>query len=76
MRRAAVVVAAVCIVMAGGCGTSSKSDSSASLGSAPFTGHGSIGEAYAVGATPGEHLVVVDLPGKTWVRVSSTSSAG
>ena len=27
---------------------------------APFQGHGSIGEAYALGATPGEHLTLVD----------------
>ena len=29
----------------------------------PFRGHGSIGEAYVVGATPGEHLTVLDATG-------------
>lgn len=31
---------------------------------APFSGHGSIGEAYEVGALPGTHLVLVDAGGR------------
>ncbi len=31
-----------------------------SFASAPFQGHGSIGQAYAIGATPGEHLTLID----------------
>ncbi len=35
-------------------------DSTPSFASTPFQGHGSIGEAYAIGATPGEHLTLID----------------
>ena len=41
------------------------SATSSSLAPAPFGGHGSIGEAYVVGATPGEHLVVENAGGTT-----------
>jgi uncharacterized protein len=34
--------------------------STPSFAATPFQGHGSIGEAYAIGATPGEHLMLVD----------------
>jgi hypothetical protein len=34
--------------------------STPSFGATPFQGHGSIGEAYAIGAKPGEHLTLVD----------------
>ncbi len=62
--KSAVVVSAMCLVFLGACGTSSKPASSSGFGNAPFAGNGSIDEAYAIGASPGEHLVVVDSTGK------------
>jgi uncharacterized protein len=58
-----VAIAVACLIVLGGCGTSSKPASSGAFGNAPFAGHGSIDEAYTVGATPGAHLVVVDSSG-------------
>jgi predicted acyl esterase len=56
---------ALCIVVAGGCGTSSKpaSVSGQSTAPAPFKGHGSIDEAYVLGAKPGAELAVVNAAG-------------
>lgn len=39
---------------------------------APFTGHGSVDQAYALGARPGEHLLLVDAAG----RVVGSGDAG
>jgi uncharacterized protein len=61
LRQVALGAAALlCVVIAGGCGASSGS---ASLAAASFAGHGSIDEAYAVGAKPGTKLTVVDAAG-------------
>jgi predicted acyl esterase len=62
---AASVALALCIVVAGVCGTASKQAGGGSQPTtpAPFKGHGSIGEAYVLGATPGEDLTVVNSSG-------------
>ncbi len=39
--------------------------STPSFAATPFQGHGSIGEAYAIGATPGEHLTLINGSGST-----------
>jgi predicted acyl esterase len=48
------------------------SDAPAVTAPAPFTGHGSVDQAYALGATPGEHLLLVDRQG----RVVGSGDAG
>jgi uncharacterized protein len=63
IEKTAVVIAAVCLIILGGCGTSSKPALSVTFGHAPFAGHGSIDEAYTIGAIPGAHLEVVDSSG-------------
>jgi uncharacterized protein len=64
LKRAVTVAAAfMCAVVAGGCGATAGS-TVAKLPAAPFAGHGSIDEAYVVGAPAGERLSVVDSTGK------------
>ena len=63
-----MAVAAVCVVVAGGCGTASNQAGGSGhtvFAPAPFEGHGSIDEAYVVGAQAGEHLRVVNEAGRT-----------
>ena len=64
---AAAAVAVLCVVVTGGCGTSAHQaggPGQSSLATAPFKGHGSIDEAYVLGAKPGEHLTVVNGTGR------------
>jgi uncharacterized protein len=56
----AIALAIGLVSVTSGCGTTSKT---ARLALAPFTGHGSIDEAYVVGAPPGKVLTVVDSAG-------------
>jgi hypothetical protein len=62
-RSGLATIAAVIglVLVASGCGTTPHQ---ASLALATFAGHGSIEEAYVVGAPPGERLNVVDAAGK------------
>jgi uncharacterized protein len=58
---ATIAVVIGLVVVASGCGTTPHQ---ASLALATFAGHGSIEEAYVVGAPPGQRLRVVDASGK------------
>ncbi len=58
-RRLAAVVAATFVATSIVVGTASTP----SFAATAFQGHGSIGEAYAIGATPGERLTLVDRSG-------------
>ncbi len=59
-RLAAVVLAGVTTA-----GVLLATASTPASASAPFQGHGSIGQAYATGATPGEHLTLLDSSGSS-----------
>ena len=52
-----IALALEIVLALGGCGGSSHATT---FVSAPFAGHGSIDEAYVIGAPPGEHMSVVD----------------
>jgi uncharacterized protein len=56
-------VALLVVAVSSGCGGTSG-NATARLAPAPFAGHGSIDEAYVVGAPAGEHLEVVDSAGR------------
>jgi uncharacterized protein len=58
-RRLAAVIAATFVATSMVVGTASTP----SFAAPPFQGHGSIGEAYAIGAVPGERLTLVDSSG-------------
>ncbi len=63
VRGAAGAAAAACILVAGGCGTTTGKSGASGQSTpvaAPFEGHGSIDEAYVLGAKPGEQLTVID----------------
>ncbi len=61
----ATAMAVLCIVLAAGCGTTAKTNGSGrSVVPAPFEGHGSIDEAYVLGAKPGETWTVVNNAGR------------
>lgn len=64
-RRSGFVTTAVVaglVLTFSGCGATSHPTSSAPAPT-PFAGHGSIDEAYVIGAPPGDHLTVVDSSG-------------
>jgi hypothetical protein len=67
--RTRLPFAALAVAAAGLVGTQvsvvpPSAGASASISPAPFTAHGSIGQAYVLGARPGESLVVVNKAGK------------
>ncbi|HXP33064.1 MAG TPA: CocE/NonD family hydrolase, partial [Acidimicrobiales bacterium] len=61
----ALVGVVLAVIVAAGVLFGVASASSSATAPAPFRGHGSIGEAYVLGATPGEHLVVDNVSGTT-----------
>ena len=61
IRRVAIGVGAAVMVLAAS--PAPPGGASVAPAALPFQGHGSIGEAYVVGATPGERLTVVDPTG-------------
>ena len=82
-RRRGWLLAAALAFLAAGCSSASAGSTSpapptsgpvapAITAPAPFTGHGSVLQAYALGATPGQHLALVDSAG----RVTGSGTVG